>query len=734
LFHVWAHTCFRYRWAVLVGSALALIAAAVALARGGVLTSGMIEGIESERGLAAIEQGLGRPASSTFTVLLGSTRWTWDDPAFHDAVKAALAGAAADPRVLVVETPDDVPDELARDWIAPDRHRVAAFVTFKEGFRAAQASYPAVRAQIRSEVLSIDVAGYLPFKMDLDRTLETDLLKAELVSIPLALLVLLAVFGTVVAAILPIGVGGLAVVGGVAAVLLLSHATEMAQYTINVVTLIGLGVAIDYSLFIVSRYRDELALGASVPAALARSLSTAGRAVAFSGIAVGIGLGGLLFFPRSYLYAMGLGGAIVVLLAVVAALTFLPALLGVLGTRIHTGRLPFRLGNAEGFWRQVAHAVMARPGVILAATLTLLVLCGLPFARLRMAAVDSRILPPSTDARRGRDLLAAEFPTLAANRLAVVVTFPTAPALDANRVGALYDLSRRLAALPGVVKVESLVDLDPRFDRARYQFMYRVPPALMPSSLAFAVRRSSGPRAVVLSVVMAGLPESDDARAAVRAIRADRRVADGELLVTGQTAHDLDNTDFIVERTPAAVGFVMGMTVLVLLLLLRSVVLPLKAVVMNLLSISASFGALVWIFQDGHLAGILGFDPAPLDPTLPVLLFCSVFGMSMDYEVLLLTRMQEEWEASGDNSRAVAEGLERSGRLITSAAAIMVAVFVAFALARVVVVKAMGLGMAIAVALDATVVRVLVVPATMRLFGDVNWWAPRALRRLLGRA
>jgi RND superfamily putative drug exporter len=244
------------------------------------------------------------------------------------------------------------------------------------------------------------------------------------------------------------------------------------------------------------------------------------------------------------------------------------------------------------------------------------------------------------------------------------------------------------------------------------------------------MKSSVGDDLVVLAVTTAGAPESESARAVVRAIRSERRVGDGTLLVTGQTANDVDTTDFIVEHTPQAIVFVMAMTFVVLLLAFGSVLLPLKAVLMNLLSISASFGALVWIFQEGHLARLLAFEPRPLEPTLPVLLFCSVFGLSMDYEVLLLTRMQEEYERTGDNARAVAEGLERSGRLITSAAAIMVAVFVAFALARVVLVKAMGLGMALAVALDATLVRVLIVPATMRLFGDLNWWAPRFLRRL----
>jgi RND superfamily putative drug exporter len=219
-------------------------------------------------------------------------------------------------------------------------------------------------------------------------------------------------------------------------------------------------------------------------------------------------------------------------------------------------------------------------------------------------------------------------------------------------------------------------------------------------------------------------PESEVARELVRTLRADRQVGDGHLLVGGQTAADLDAVDFMRSHAPRAIAFIVTLTYLVLFVLLRSAVLPLKAVIMNFLSIAASFGALVWIFQEGHLRSVLRFDPGPIEPTLPVLLFCVVFGLSMDYEVLLLSRMKEEWERSHDNTRAVVEGLAQSGRLITSAAAIMVAVFSAFALASVILVKAMGVGMAVAVALDATLVRLLVVPATMRLFGDLNWWSP----------
>jgi RND superfamily putative drug exporter len=264
--------------------------------------------------------------------------------------------------------------------------------------------------------------------------------------------------------------------------------------------------------------------------------------------------------------------------------------------------------------------------------------------------------------------------------------------------------------------------------------MYTGDPKRLPTFVSQAIATSVGQHIVIIRATTNYLPTSDEARAIVRAIRADHGVGNGGLvLVGGETATDLDTVRFITDRTPIAVGFVVLVTFLLLFLLTGSVVLPLKAVLLNLLSIGAAFGALVWIFQQGHLSQLLGFTPQSLDPSIPVILFSIVFGMSMDYEVLLVSRIQEEYVRTGDNTRAVADGLERSGRLITGAALIMVAVFMAFGLAEVVLIKAIGIGLAIAVAIDATLVRALAVPALMRLMGDLNWWAPKPLRWLHSR-
>jgi RND superfamily putative drug exporter len=497
----------------------------------------------------------------------------------------------------------------------------------------------------------------------------------------------------------------------------------------------GLGLAIDYSLFMVSRYREELARGLDYPAALARTMGTAGRTVLFSGLAVGTGLAGLFFFEGSYLWPMGLGGAIVVALAVIFAMTFLPALLAALGPRIHAGRLPLpQIGSGEGPWRRLALWVMRRPVLVLVPSLALLLAMGAPFLRLRLSAADVRVLTAEVEARRGYDLLRRDFPEQAAERAVVAVRFPTAPALTEARVDALYDLSKRVAAIPHVRRVESLVGGDPSMSKEDCEDTILYPTGPAKPLVEAAKRMTVSDHVVLLNAVLDAPPDSDEARGVIRALRADRRVGDGTLLVGGRVAMDTDATAYVLERAPRAVGFVVAATFVILFLLLGSVVLPLKAVAMNFVSIAGSFGALVWLFQDGHL---FVREARPLEPSLPILLFCVLFGLSMDYEVLMLSRIKEARDRTGDEVLAVAEGLERSAGLITSAAAIMVTVFAAFALARVIVVQAVGVGMALAVLIDATLVRVLVVPAAMRLLGHLNWWAPRplvALRRALGLA
>jgi RND superfamily putative drug exporter len=577
---------------------------------------------------------------------------------------------------------------------------------------------------VHSDQLQVLGTGNVAVASDFDKYLQSDLQRAEVVSLVVVVVLLLIVFGTVVSALLPLGVGGVAVVGGLAAVGVLARFTDVSTYATNIVTLIGLGVAIDYSLFIVNRFREELAAGRTTEQALIASMRTSGRAVTFSGITVAIGLSAMLFFQGSFLASMGFAGAIVVAIAVLYALTFLASLLAILGHRVNRFRVPLPRGAAgRGLWHGLAIRVMRRPLLVLLPIVALLLLMASPFLQIKIANGDVGMLPPSAETRRGYDRL-QQFPGQGQTRFNVVVNYPTGGPLTKERVGDLYDLAQRIKQIPGVENVESPVSFDPSLSRAAYQALLTRPAAAQPARVQAIVHGTTGSQIAVLSVVTKHGQESDASRAIVRSLRSMIPPAGSTMLVA---AFSIDFTDFILQRIPLAVGYVMIVTYLVLFLLTGSVVLPLKAVIMNILSIGASFGALVWIFQQGHLSSLLNFTAAPLDPSVPVLLFCIVFGLSMDYEVLLISRIQEEYRRTGDTTQAVADGLEKSGRLITGAAGIMVAVFLAFGLADVVLIKSIGLGLAIAVAIDATLVRALIVPAVMRLLGKANWWAPRWL-------
>jgi uncharacterized membrane protein YdfJ with MMPL/SSD domain len=708
----WGRFVHRRRWAVL-GASLAMLAlSGVLLAQGGDLGNpDTIPSTESGRASQLLSTELpratGAPTGASFTLVFRSETLAVADPAYRQAVTDALVPLRADGRVASIRTYYDAPTP---SLLSRDGHGMLAFVQLKDPRVVAEVYFEDLRALVRSDTLTILATGGLPINRDFDVILDRDLQRAEIVSLPVALILMLIVFGTVVGALVPLGVGVLAIVGGLGGVFLLTRFTDVSTYALNIVTLIGLGTSIDYSLFVVARFREELAAGASREDALARSMATAGRAVVFSGLTVAIGLSGLLFFEGTFLASLGLAGAIVVAVAVVYALTFLPALLAILGPRVNAWRLPFprRAQRGTGLWHSIATAVMRRPLLVLVPTVAFVLAAGSPFLHIRLANADTTALPPQSESRRGYDMLVRDFPGQEQAAFPIVLYFADGEPLRSGRDAEVFALSRKIAALPDVLRVEAPFD-----DTGRV-----VPAAAV-----------TGPHIVVMRAITARPASSDEARDLVRAIRALPDPAGGEILISGQTAFDLDTIDFIATHAVRAVSFIVVLTYLALFLLLGSVVLPLKAVLMNLLSISASFGAMVWVFVEGHFSQLMNFTPQALDPTVPVILFCIVFGLSMDYEVLLLSRIQEEYKRTGDNTHAVAEGLERSGRLITAAAAIMVAVFTGFALADVVIIKSIGLGMAVAVALDATLVRALIVPAAMRLLGDLNWWAPGPIAR-----
>ncbi|HEV2034974.1 MAG TPA: MMPL family transporter [Candidatus Dormibacteraeota bacterium] len=741
MFASWGRFVYRYRWATLAGSGVLLAISIAGMLMGGTLTSGgpLTSDLESARAgtLVSSELAAGK-VTSNFVLIFSSPTQSVADPAFMDAVTAALAPIQADPRISSIVTPYNASNaRVAQALTSTDGHQALVSVDLKSTGTQAHKDYDALRGQVHSDTLTVTGSGFVAINEAFNTTLESDLQRAETVTLPVTLVLLVIIFASLVAAGLPLGVGVLTIVGGLAGTFFLNRFTDVSQYALNIVTLVGLGVSIDYSLFIVNRFRDELARGASREDAVATTMATAGRAITFSGITVAVGLSAMLFFQGTFLASMGAAGAIVVAVAVIYGLTFLPALLSVVGPAVNRLRIPTfrRASTGRGFWHSLATWVMRRPLVVLLPTTGFLLLAASPFVQLRLANGDVDMLPTRLEARQGYDQMIADFPGQDQTTFNIVVDYRDGSPLTAARIGDQYDFERRIAAIPGMLHTTSIYDLDTSLGRADYQALYTGDPNNIPPAARQLMAATVGKHIVLIQATTSSPATSDASRAIVKVIRADQGVGDGaHVLVGGQTAVDLDVIKFIVDRTPLAVGFVVVVTYVVLFLLTGSVVLPFKAVLLNFLSIGASFGALVWIFQQGHLSILLGFTPQSIDPSIPVILFSIVFGLSMDYEVLLVSRIHEEYLRTGNNTLAVASGLEKTARLITGAAAIMVTVFLAFGLAEVVIIKAIGIGLAVAVAIDATLVRALVVPAVMRLLGDWNWWAPRPLRRLYDRA
>jgi RND superfamily putative drug exporter len=727
----------RRRWVVAVWALLLAAAAPLLPGVSSALRPGgfVADWLETSRARAILEAELDYPPSAVVVVLHSETLRA-GSLEFEAAAAEAVRDLPAAPHVRGLRS-----HLLAPRQISPDGRTAYDVVLLDLPADDSPQALPGIEARLRHpEGLDVGLAGGPAFYGDVQFVSEEDLRRSEVISLPLAALALVLVFGSLVAAAIPLVVGGSAVVLALGVVHLLATLTPMSIFVLNLTTLLGLGLGIDYSLLVTSRFREELARRGDTPDAVERALvttvATAGRAVFFSGLTVLIGLLGLAFFDFMMLRSVGIAGAIVVGLGVAAALTLLPAVLAILGPRID--RLSIRRrreGSGEGRWARLARRVMNRPVAVFVPILVVLLALGAPFLSVRLNAPDASILPPTVPSRAAFDRLTAAFGEGEFAPIVLAVR-TTGPVTEPANIAALVDYSRRLAADPRVTRVESLVDIDPRLTTEQYQLLYAAPGG--PPDRAVAETLAATTRGdLTVFTLSTPYPSNDPAG---RDLVRDLRAKDGPLapppgvtvLVSGGAADVEDVVAGILAEFPRTALFIIVATYLVLFVLLRSVVLPAKALVMNTMSIVASFGALVWIFQEGNLSALLGFRPLGfVETTLPVIMFCVLFGLSMDYEVFLLSRMKEVWDRTGDNREAVAQGLERSGRIVTSAALIVVLVAGSFTFADIVLIKALGLGIALAVALDATIVRALFVPATMRLLGRWNWWLPGWLERLV---
>ncbi len=590
-----------------------------------------------------------------------------------------------------------------------------------------------VTADVDPGPLDLIITGAPALYRDISLASQEDLRRGESVAFPIATFTLLLVFGTLIAAILPAAVGGGGVLVGLGIVFFMSQGVDMSVFALNIVTLLGIGVGIDYSLFYTSRFQEELRSGKSVDDAVLGANTHAGKAIMFSAITSLIGLISLVAFPVMMLRSVGIGAVAVIFAALLAALTLMPALLAILGHRVNRFRIGPDWAKRNGFWVPLSNWVMKRPWMVLLPTVSILVLLAIPAGSMRLGTVDATILPDSLESRRGFDVLREEFGFALKTVIPVGYTFEGSPFARRN-IDNAYDIGRELERLDGVSRVISVVNLDPTFGPDQYEVLYQSPESITDVALARIVRETVRDGAILFLVESELHPFWPETRALVAEIRSllPPEGNGGTLHVDGGASEITDIINALYGKFPIIIAVVLIVTYLSLMLLFRSVILPLKAVLLNLLSILASYGALVFVFQQGHFSGLLNFEAmGVIEATLPILLFAIIFGLSMDYEIFLLSRVAEAYDRTGDNEAAVAEGLQKSGMIITGAAGILIVVAASFVLADVVVVKAIGLGLAIAVFVDVTLVRALVAPAIMRIAGPWNWYLPGWLDRIL---
>lgn len=678
--------------------------------------------------------------STDVLLLLRSDTLKVTDPAFTQAATALLATLKTRPEVASLTS---YYGTQSPNFVSRDGHETFVLIHLKgqaQDFFTKRNEYLSLKPFLTSPTLEVLTGGFIPANLAINQQAKDDLQRAEIYTLPVLVLLLLLVFGGVIAALLPLLIGAVAILGAVAALRGLTLVTNVSPYAVNVVTMLGLGMAVDYSLFLVTRFREELrSNGEDVRTALERMMTTAGRTVLFSALTISTSLLGLLLFPLNFLRGLGLGAISVVLMVMVVSLTLLPILLALLGRRVNALSLPrFRSSRRtpglptreiqSGFWYHLSDLVMRWPVPVTLLVLLVVSLLAFPFLHIKLATTDINVLPADQETRVVNQRLQQDFVQQGNAQFTIIVTTP-GNVVEPENLAALDRYVKSIQAFPGVVAVQSLVTVSPNFDLPSYQWLY-AHPGLNPQIDQAATNFANG-NFSRMTVSLQPADHTSDATALVQQIRAIQAPAGLTALVDGVTPEEIDLLAGIEATLPAAF-LVMVVSIFVLLFLMTgSLIVPLKAIILNMLSLSATFGGLVWIFQDGNLQSLLHFETSgSIDPTQPVLIFAIAFGLSMDYEVFVLSRIKESFDKTGNNRQAVSEGIQRTGWLVTSAALLLAIVLLGFGSAKTISIQEIGIGLTLAVMMDAVLIRSLLLPATMRLLGTLNWWAPAPLHWL----
>ncbi|MFA5960167.1 MAG: MMPL family transporter [Tatlockia sp.] len=685
---------------------------------------------ESVKTESYIDKQFGYLQANKFFIMYKSKTLLATDPVFRDKIKKSLEALNSFPIKNEIIYPSDNKKQISKD-----KHTAFAIVIVKSPKPLSDSLLDELKKRIKKPPrMSMELGGEPFFVEEVNKQTQEDLYNADFIATPVSLITLILVFGSLIAATIPILLGGGCALIILTSLFFLGHQLTLSVFTINIALLLGLCLSLDYALFIISRFRDELAKGLGIAEAIAVTQATAGKAIFFSGLAVFASLSALFLFPINILFSIAVGGLTAVCIAVLVAIIVLPAILAVLKGKINL--IPVRLfkikkSTSSPFWHWLATKVVKRPLLYFFSILIFLLALGYPFLSATFGVSDYHIFPENSENRQFFDTYTEQFNAQELTPIVMLVQTKK-PILTESTLGKIVDLSNTLKEKRSIKEVGSLVNLDSDFKKKDYYSLYVTHKDLMSKSIEKILHTTTLKQLTLITVVSKYPINAVQTEQLVNDLKATKVNKGMRLRLTGTPVKNSDLLHSISNTLPAAILWIFCFTYLILLILLRSLFLPFKAILMNILSLSACYGALVLVFQDGYLHQYLNFEPqGMLDISLLVIIFCALFGFSMDYEVFLLTRIKESYEATHDNKKSVVFGIEKSSRIITSAALIVICICFSFLVADILIVKAFGLGIAVAIFVDAFLIRTFLVPSTMIILKDLNWYLPKWLDKIL---
>ena len=695
-------------------------------------TTGFVDiNSKSEKTTQYLDKKLGYNGYNKFLILYTSKTLVATDPLFDQKIKKSLSGLNKFPIKHDIIYPNQNTKQISKD-----KHSAYVVIILKLKKQINTPLLTQFKAAIKKPThMKMQMGGEPIFVDDINRQTEKDLYKADAIATPIAIVTLVIIFGTFIAAILPIILGGGCALMILANLYWLGHLFTLSIFTLNIALLLGLCLSLDYSLFIISRFRDELQSEPSIKQAIANTQATAGKAILFSGLAVFVSLSALLFFPINILFSVAVGGLVAVLMAMITALIFLPAILAILNTKINLlpvtltkQNKPMQLSGLH--W--LTTKVVQNPLRFFFSILTLLLLLGYPFLSVKLGVSDFHIFPKHSNNRSFFDTYSKKFNPIELTPILMVIKTPKHSILSAHNLSRLYKLTHQLKNNQLIREVNSIVTTNPQLTNNQYFKLYNMPKSLMSLDIKQLLDTTTRTHFTVIDIISKDKSNSPNTTKLIHQLQ-NLKVGSGMTMsLTGAPVSNIEMLKSIAHLVPYAMIWIMIFTYLILLILLRSLFLPLKAIVMNVLSLSACFGALVFVFQEGHLHNLLMFEPqGMLDISLLVIIFCAIFGFSMDYEVFLLSRIKESYTSNHDNQKSIVFGIKKSCQIITSAAIIVIFICCSFLVAEVLMVKAFGLGIAVAIFVDAFLIRTILVPATMSFLKSWNWYLPKWLDKIL---